>query len=163
RGEGPLSTASTKVWQLLPHDPAAVQDLARSLRVPPVIAQLLLNRGLGRPEAALRFLNAPLTGLHPPDLLPGARAAAGRPLHAVRRGRKVCVYGDYDVDGVSGTAILKQALELAGGNVDVHVPHRLEEGYGLNAEALQRLAAEGTSVVVTVDCGIASVDEAEVA
>ncbi len=158
-----LSTASTKVWQLLPHDSSAVQRLSRELRVAPVIAQLLLNRGVDQPEAALRFLNAPLTGLHAPDLLPGVTEAADRLFEAVRHGKKICVYGDYDVDGVTGTAILKSALELAGGNVDVHVPHRLEEGYGLNAEALRKHAAEGASVVVTVDCGIASVAEAEVA
>ncbi len=158
-----MTTAVAKAWQLLPHDPAAAERLARGLRVSPVIAQLLLNRGLGRPEDAQRFLHAPLNGLHPPEQLPGVTAAADRLWDAVRQGRKVCVYGDYDVDGVTGTAILKQALELAGAPVDIHVPHRLEEGYGLNAEALMRVAAEGTAVVVTVDCGIASVAEAEVA
>lgn len=158
-----MSTASTKIWQLLPHDPAAVQRLARELRVAPVVAQLLLNRGLDQPETALRFLNAPLAGLHAPELLPGVKEAADQLFDAVRRGQKICVYGDYDADGVTGTAILRTALELAGGHVDVHVPHRLEEGYGLNAEALMKIAAEGASVVVTVDCGIASVAEAEVA
>ncbi|HKB40693.1 MAG TPA: DHH family phosphoesterase, partial [Gemmataceae bacterium] len=156
-------STSTKVWQLLPHNPTAVQNLSRELHVAPVIAQLLLNRGLDQPEAALRFLNAPLAGLHAPELLPGVKDAADRLFEAVRRGKKICVYGDYDVDGVTGTAILKSALELTGGNVDVHVPHRLEEGYGLNADALTKQAAEGASVVVTVDCGIASVAEAEVA
>jgi single-stranded-DNA-specific exonuclease len=162
-GEGTLSSAVAKVWQLLPHDPAAVERLARGLRVPPVIGQLLLNRGLDQPEVAQRFLTAPLTGLHPPGLLPGVDEAAGRLFEAIRQGRKVCVYGDYDADGVTGTAILKLALELAGGKVDVHVPHRLEEGYGLNTEALEKIAGEGTSVVITVDCGIASIHEAEVA
>src|SRR5205823_1087562 len=81
-------------------------------------------------------------------------------LAAVRADRRVCVYGDYDVDGVTGTALLLQCLRLAGARAEVYVPHRLEEGYGLNAEALRQIAAGGASLVVTVDCGIASVAEA---
>ena len=158
-----MPTAIAKSWQLLPHDAAAVERLARDLRLSPVVAQLLLNRGLDRPEAARRFLDAPLAGLHPPELLPGVREAADRLFAAVRENRKICVYGDYDADGVTGTALLKTALELVGGRVDIYVPHRLEEGYGVNSEALGRIAADGASLVVTVDCGIASIAEAEAA
>src|SRR5436305_281662 len=96
-------------------------------------------------------------GLHAPDLLPGVPEAAERILGAVGRGRRVCVYGDYDVDGVTGTAILLRGLHLLNAQVDWHVPHRLEEGYGLNREALRKIAAEGADLVVTVDCGITSV------
>jgi single-stranded-DNA-specific exonuclease len=145
----------------LPHDPAAVDRLAHALQVAPVVAQLLLNRGLDAPEPARRFLDAPLSGLHAPELLPGVVDAAERIHEAVRAGKRVCVYGDYDVDGLAGTAILLQGLRLLGAQADVYVPHRLEEGYGLNADALRQIAAEGASVVVTVDCGIASVAEAE--
>ncbi|HXG09640.1 MAG TPA: single-stranded-DNA-specific exonuclease RecJ [Gemmataceae bacterium] len=154
-------SAVQKTWQLLPHDPAAVERLAAALRLSPVVAQLLLNRGLAEPDKARRFLQAPLTGLHAPELLPGAAEAAARLLDAVRRGRRVCVYGDYDVDGVTGTAILLQGLRLLGAQPDVYVPHRLEEGYGLNAEALRQIARQGAEVVITVDCGIGSVAEAE--
>ncbi|MBV9125507.1 MAG: single-stranded-DNA-specific exonuclease RecJ [Planctomycetes bacterium] len=143
-----------------PHDEAAIERLALGLRVPPIVAHLLLNRGLHRPEVARRFLEAPLTGLHPPELLPGLAQAADR-LHAVvRAGRRVCVYGDYDVDGLTGTAILLQTLRLLGTPVDFYVPHRLEEGYGLNLEALSQVARSGASLVITVDCGIASLAEA---
>jgi single-stranded-DNA-specific exonuclease len=145
----------------LPHDPVAVDRLARALQVAPVVAQLLLNRELHAPEAARRFLDAPLSGLHPPELLPGVADAAQRIHEAVRAGKRICVYGDYDVDGISGTAILLQGLRLLGAQTDVYVPHRLEEGYGLNADALKQIAAAGASLVVTVDCGIASVAEAE--
>jgi single-stranded-DNA-specific exonuclease len=155
-----LSPAVTKTWRLLPHDPAAVARLAASLRSPPVVAQLLLNRGVDNLEGARRFLEAPLTGLHEPNLLPGVPEAADRILAAVKAGRKVCVYGDYDVDGLSGSAILLQCLRLLGAHADLYVPRRLEEGYGLNCEALRHIAAAGTSMVVTVDCGIASLDEA---
>jgi single-stranded-DNA-specific exonuclease len=146
---------------LLPHDSAAVQRLAGLLRLSPLVAQLLLNRGLDGPDAARRFLDAPLSGLHPPDLLPGVPEAAARILDAVAQGRKVCVYGDYDVDGVTGSAILLGVLRLLGATVDLYLPHRLEEGYGLNRDALRQIAESGSSLVVTVDCGIAALAEAE--
>jgi single-stranded-DNA-specific exonuclease len=154
--------AAAKTWHLLPHDSAAIERLAKALRVAPVIAHLLHNRGLGDPEQARRFLDTPLTGLHPPERLPGAAEAAERLLAAARQGRRICVYGDYDVDGLTGTALLLQCLRLVGAaDADYYVPHRLEEGYGLNAGALRQIAEGGASLVVTVDCGIASVAEAE--
>jgi single-stranded-DNA-specific exonuclease len=153
--------SAAKTWHLLPHDRAAIERLAGALRVSPVVAQLLLNRDLRDAEAAQRFLTAPLKDLHEPILLPGVREAAERLHAAVRQGRRVCIYGDYDVDGVSGTAILVQALRLLGAPVDFYVPNRLEEGYGLNCQALEQIAQGGTSVVVTVDCGISSIIEAE--
>ena len=150
-----------KSWHLLPHDGAAIEQLGAALRLPPIVAQLLLNRGLSNPEAARRFLDTPLNGLHAPTLLPGVAEAADRLLNAIRAGRRICVYGDYDVDGTTGTAILWQALHLVGASADFYVPHRLDEGYGLNAEALRQIASTGTSVVVTVDCGIGALAEAE--
>jgi single-stranded-DNA-specific exonuclease len=151
-----------KTWHLLPHDADAVGRLSAGLNIPAIVAQLLLNRGLAEPELARRFLEMPLNGLHPPERLPGVAAAAELLHAAVRAGRRICVYGDYDVDGITGTALLWQVLRLAGAtDVDFYVPHRLEEGYGLNPTALRQIAAGGASVVVTVDCGIASVEEAE--
>lgn len=150
-----------KTWRLLRHDGAAVERLAQALRLSPIVAQLLLNRGLGQPEAARRFLDAPLTGLHPPERLPGLSQAADRLHAAVREHRRVCIYGDYDVDGLTGTAILWQLLQRLGIPVDFYVPHRLQEGYGLNGEALAQIARSGPTLVVTVDCGIASIAEAE--
>jgi single-stranded-DNA-specific exonuclease len=152
-----------KSWHLLPHEPTAVGRLARALDVSAIVAQLLLNRNVCVPEQAKRFLEAPLTGLHPPELLPGAAEAAQRLFEAARSGRRICVYGDYDVDGTTGTAILLQGLRLLGAEPDFYVPHRLEEGYGLNPEALRQIADSGARVVVTVDCGVASLREAEVA
>ena len=152
-----------KRWHLLPHDPDAVGRLARELSLSPVVAQLLLNRGVHQADDARRFLEPSLAGLHPPQMLPGVDQAAELLMQAIRDKRKICIYGDYDVDGVSGTSVLKQILLAAGGNIDFYVPNRLEEGYGLNAEALTQIAADGSSVVVTVDCGIASLAEAEVA
>lgn len=155
--------AAVKTWHLLPHDAVAVSRLADDLRVAPVVAQLLLNRGVAHVDDARRFLDPTLAGLHKPELLPGVERAAELLVHAVRTKQRICIYGDYDVDGVSGTAILRQVLLAAEAVVEFYVPHRLEEGYGLNAEALTDIASKGAAVVVTVDCGIASVVEAEVA
>jgi single-stranded-DNA-specific exonuclease len=153
--------SAAKTWHLLPHDPAVLERLAAALQVSPVVAQLLLNRNLREPEPARRFLTAPLVDLHEPALLPGVTEAAERLHAAVRHGRRICVYGDYDVDGVTGTAILVQGLRLLGAQVEFYVPNRLEEGYGLNCEALGQIARGGAALVVTVDCGIGSLVEAE--
>lgn len=156
-----LRHLNRKTWHLLPHDRLAVERLASALGCSPLVAQLLLNRGLDAKESAQRFLESPLTGLHAPDLLPGVSQAAERILSTVRAGKRICVYGDYDVDGVSGSAILLQGLRLLGAQVELYLPHRLEEGYGLNCEALELIARNGASLVITVDCGIASIAEAE--
>ena len=103
-----------KTWHLMPHDASAIQRVAGELRLSPIVAQLLLNRGLSEREPIRRFLDAPLSGLHPPALLPGVTEAADRLLAAARDGRPICVYGDYDVDGTTGTAILIQCLRLVG-------------------------------------------------
>lgn len=150
-----------KVWHLLPSDPAATNRLAAAARVSPVVAQLLLNRGVTDPGEARRFLDCPLAGLHPPLSLPGVPEAADRIAAAIAEKRKICVYGDYDVDGVTGTAILLRLLTRLGADAVFHTPLRLSEGYGLNAERLRELARAGVSLVVSVDCGIASIAEAD--
>jgi single-stranded-DNA-specific exonuclease len=152
-----------KVWRLLPHDPAAIRTLAVAAAVSPIVAQLLLNRKISDPQLAKKFLGCPLSDLHEPELLPGLDAAIDRILAAIRRGDRICIYGDYDVDGVTGTAILATCLKHLGVEVDYHIPHRVEEGYGLSSDTLRKLAASGIRMVVTVDCGIASLAEAVVA
>ena len=151
----------TKIWRLAAHDGPAIAALARQMGVSPIIAQLLLNRGVCLPDAGQRFLEATLNGLHAPNLLPGISEAVERLARAIEDKRRICIYGDYDVDGVTGTAILCGLLHQLDANVEFYVPRRLEEGYGLNVEALRSLAANGVQVVVTVDCGIASLLEAE--
>jgi len=138
-------------------------EAAKRLGVSPLVAQVLHNRGLDDPQAARRFLNPQLKDLLPPETLPGALEAAERIAAAVRERRRIVIYGDYDVDGITGTAILWHVLRLAGANVDYYIPHRLEEGYGLNAEAIAKLADEGAGLIITVDCGITAVEEAALA
>src|SRR5262245_26582365 len=109
-----------KVWRLRPHDRTAIEHLGQTLRVPPVVAHLLLNRGISQAEAAQVFLSAPFRSLREPDLLPGVSAAADCIYAAIQQGKLICVYGDYDVDGLTGTAILLEALRLLGAQADFY-------------------------------------------
>lgn len=152
-------------WRLAPHEPSQIQALSRAAGVDPLVAHLLLNRGVRDAAAARSFLEARQKSLHDPELLPGAVEAADRLVRAIRDGRKIVIYGDYDVDGVCGTSVLWACLKLAGATrLDYYIPHRVDEGYGVNASALRKLATEdGAEVVVTVDCGITAVAEARLA
>jgi len=152
-----------KLWRIQRHDGAQIHALSQAAGVPAAVAQLLAARGLTGVEAIREFLDCKLTSLRDPALLGGVTDAAARLMSAVRERRKITVYGDYDVDGMTAAALLLQCLRLLGGEANFYVPRRLEEGYGLNEEALRQLAAAGTKVVVTVDCGISAVAEAAVA
>ena len=152
-------------WKLRPFDADRVGALAREAGLSPLVAHLLLNRGVSDAGAARTFLDARLTSLHDPATLPGAADAADRIVAAVRAGRKIVIYGDYDVDGVCGTSLLWSCLKLAGAkDVDYYIPHRVEEGYGVNSEALILLARERKAeLIVTVDCGISAIPQARLA
>ncbi len=152
-----------KRWRIATHDPARAAALGRAAGVPPVVAQLLIGRGVCDPDGVRQFLDVRLSGLRDPEELPGAVRAAEIIHAAVRDGRRITVYGDYDADGISATAILLLCLRLLGARADYYIPNRIDEGYGLNHEALRTLAAAGADLVITVDCGIASVAEAETA
>lgn len=133
----------------------------------PLVARLLAARGVVGEDAVDRFLKPRLTDLHDPADLPGVVPAAQRLRQAVEDRQPIVVYGDYDVDGVTASAILYHTLTLAGADVRTYVPHRLDEGYGLNAEAIRQLATVGDSatppVIVSVDCGITATGPARVA
>jgi single-stranded-DNA-specific exonuclease len=153
----------SKRWRIHPHDSACIAALQRAAGIPAVVAQLLVCRGVTDAAVARDFLDPKLSALRDPALLPGCSEAARRIHAAVAAGRRILVYGDYDVDGMTGTAILWLCLKLLGADVGYYVPHRIDEGYGLNAEAIRTLAADKNQLLVTVDCGIGSVDEAELA
>lgn len=137
--------------------------MARRLAVHPLVVQLLYNRGLTQPDPMQAFLDPRMNMLHAPADLPGASEAATLIVAKIRDRRRICIYGDYDVDGITGTAILWHLLKLAGADVSFYIPHRIEEGYGVNAESLRQLARDGIDTVITVDCGITAIDEAQVA
>ncbi len=144
-----------------PHE--ACHTLATRWNVAPVVVQLLLNRGVSTESDARAFLNPQLRDLHPPESLPGTTTAARIIADAVRRRRKVVLYGDYDVDGVTGIAVLWHVLAAAGAAPGFYVPDRLEEGYGLNSAAIRNSVDDGCDLMVSVDCGVSSVEEAAVA
>lgn len=139
---------------------SSCDSLAERWRVPRVVAQILLNRGLSPDASPESFLTPQLSDLHRPDELPGAVEAARAIADAINVRKKIILYGDYDVDGTTGIAILWHTIKLAGGDVSFYVPHRVEEGYGMNLAAVTRLADEGAELVITVDCGVTAIDEA---
>lgn len=152
-----------KAWRIIPHDRGLVGKLESLTGVSPVVAQLLAARGVHDPEQVKRFLDCKLSSLRDPDELPGVISASEKIAAAIRDKKKVIVYGDYDADGMTSTAILYRGLKLLGADVGYYVPNRLEEGYGVNSEALQILAKRGANQIITVDCGIASLTEATLA
>jgi single-stranded-DNA-specific exonuclease len=150
-----------KSWRILPHDSARVESLMRSAGIPAVVAQLLVGRGVYRADDAKLFLDAKLVGLRDPMELPGVPQAADLIAAAIRQSHPITVYGDYDADGMTGAAILVNGLRLLGADVHYFVPNRLEDGYGLNSEAIEKLHRRGRKMIISVDCGITSVDQAE--
>lgn len=152
-----------KRWRIRPHEAHRISALERSAGLPAVLAQLLIARGVCDAADARCFLEAKLSGLREPEELPGVTQAVECIHAAVRASQRIYVYGDYDADGMTAAAILVRCLRLWGADVHYHVPNRLEDGYGLNAEALELIASRGASLVITVDCGIGSVAEAEAA
>ena len=151
-----------KRWNLAPPHPTAA-ELAGRLKTSPVVAQVLLNRGVGDAEACQDFLRPSLKCLHDPAGIPGLTRAAERIARAVRDGERIVIYGDYDVDGITATAILWHAVRTLGGRAEFYIPHRIEEGYGLNAEAIAQLCDGGANLIVTVDCGVTAIEQARVA
>jgi len=129
----------------------------------PVLADLLIRRGIDDPEAAQRFLKPELAHLHDPLQMSGMKSALDRLEAAIERKEKVLIYGDYDVDGTTAIVILKTAIELCGGAADFHVPHRIREGYGMRDEVIERAAADGVRLIISVDTGIRAFAAADTA
>src|SRR5580658_6788709 len=129
----------------------------------PVLADLLVGRGIDEPETAEHFLSPVLADLHDPLRMSGMKAALDRLEAALERKEKILIYGDYDVDGTTAIVILKTAIELCGGAADFHVPHRIREGYGMRDEVIERAAADGVRLIISVDTGIRAFPAAETA
>ncbi len=148
------------VWTHLECDEAAVLSLATSAGVDPLMARLLILRGIADPESVARFLTPAIDQLHDPMQLADMGVAVERLLAAIARGEQVAIHGDFDVDGITSTVILRRTLELLGGKVVHFIPERVRDGYGLNLAAIERLHAEGARVIVSADCGIRAIDAA---
>ncbi|MFQ5845575.1 MAG: DHH family phosphoesterase, partial [Planctomycetota bacterium] len=140
-------------------DPSITAGLGRGLGIHPVTAQVLAGRGIDTAERARAFLHPDASQLHDPERLDDMDAATEAVDRAIGAGRRIAVYGDYDVDGVCGTALLVRALDFLGARTTPFIPHRVRDGYGLSATALEGLRREGCSLVVTVDNGTTRPDE----
>jgi single-stranded-DNA-specific exonuclease len=153
-----------RTWRYANHDEPLIRRVAGQAKVSPLVAQVLVARGLTQIEQITEFMHAKLADLHEPTLLPGVTEAADKIIATLQAGRRITIYGDYDVDGVTSTALLWHCLKQLGANVDYYIPSRMEEGYGINCEALRQLHEEDPNrLVISVDCGIASVKEVDLA
>src|SRR5687768_11082312 len=155
-----------KRWNLAhagPQPSEAARELASRLKTSPLVAQVLLNRGLREADECQSFMRPSLKCLHDPAGVPNLAKAAARVAKAIRDGEKIVIYGDYDVDGITATAILWHAIRVLRGRAEFYIPHRIDEGYGLNDEAIAQLCDAGAKVIITVDCGITAVEQAKVA
>ncbi len=150
-----------RIWQSRACDEAAARVLEHELGVAPVTARLLSIRGLGDLDAARRFLTPSIEHLHDPFAMKDMTVAVDRILGAIARKERIAVHGDYDVDGVTSTVILRRVLEVIGADVVHFIPERLRDGYGLQPASVERLRAEGAHLVVSVDCGIRGVEAAQ--
>lgn len=150
-----------KRWSIEPDHSQEEVQLAAELKVSPIVAKLLINRGLGDPHKARQFLVADMESLLSPWDLKGMREAVACVTKTMDEGGSIVVYGDYDVDGITATSVVYRFLKRCGASVSYYIPERQSEGYGLNLEALEGLIAKGTDLVITVDCGISSYDIVE--
>jgi len=150
-------------WILAPEpDTSLVQHIAEENSIHPAVASVLVSRGFDAEKAAAH-LNLSLQGLHDPFSMMGMRRAADRVLEAIRKKEKILVHGDYDVDGIAGSALLYTFLKSHNSHVKFYIPNRLEEGYGLSERGVSFAAEVGATLLITVDCGIGELDEVELA
>jgi single-stranded-DNA-specific exonuclease len=158
-----MSDSPPSRWSILAPDPDVVARLSREADVSPLLARLLVVRGVASAQQARAFLSPSLEQLHSPYLLRGLREAVERVSRAIANQEQILIYGDYDVDGTTAVVILKTAIELCGGSADFHVPHRIKEGYGIKDDVIARAAEAGVKVVISVDTGIRAFQAAETA
>lgn len=155
----------SKIWSYKPNslDSASTRSLAEQFHIPKVVAALLLNRGISTEQAVKSYLQKSLEGVHNPRLLPDMDKAVARITAALESKEKIVIYGDYDVDGITSTALLYEFLKNAGAEVDYYIPDRISEGYGVNIMAVNKISKSGAKLMITVDCGITSVGEVALA
>ncbi|MEC8023513.1 MAG: single-stranded-DNA-specific exonuclease RecJ [Myxococcota bacterium] len=158
-----MSTSRPKRWRVRQPDPDRIRLLADAVRISPVIAALLVNRRLVEPEDVQRFLSPRLQNLIDPRKMAGVEEAVDLILHALTHDEKICVYGDYDVDGMTSASTLFLFLKECGHDVHVFLPNRFTDGYGLNTDRIRDLVAEGTQLFISVDCGITAYEPIETA
>lgn len=148
-----------KLWKVIPANIELSGTLGKELNILPITAQLLINRGLVDPDKASSFLNPDLKDLHDPFLMKGMERGVSRIIEAIKNDEAVAIYGDYDVDGMTSSAVLTLFLREVGARTVNYIPNRISEGYGLNKDAIDKLSEQGVKLIVTVDLGVSNVDE----
>lgn len=151
------------IWKICDLNPRLQEVLSKALGVSPFFAQLLLNREIKTPEVAQDFLFGSMDSCHDPFLMKDMEKGVNRIHKAIEKQEKILIYGDYDVDGVTSTALLADVLKKLGANCETFIPNRLEDGYGMNVRAVAKARERGVNLIITVDCGINSVKEVECA
>ena len=152
-----------KRWLIKDQNPHLSKEFSKSFNISPLVSQLLINRGLVSVDQADFFINATLRDLYSPFLMKDMDKAVQRIIAAVQKKEKICVYGDYDVDGITATAVVLLFLREINASVFFYLPNRLQEGYGLDTEALQKIARQGATLLITVDCGISDIEHVQYA
>lgn len=155
----PLLLHSKYRWTPLPCDEEAASRLAGHLNISPLLASLLVTRGMENSAEAELFLKGSLVDQHDPLLLSGMKEAVPRIRRAVEEGERILIYGDYDADGVSSTTLMIYLMRRLGATYDFYIPHRTKEGYGLHIPVLEHFHKKGFTLLVTVDTGISAVDQ----
>lgn len=148
-----------KIWNIASRETDLERQLSKELEVSPIISRLLMNRGIRDSHQGKIFLSPELDQLHDPFLLNDMSRAVVTIREAVKAGKKILIYGDYDADGITGVVLLFLIIQRMGGAVSYYIPHRIKEGYGLNKGATEKASQEGISLIITVDCGVNGLEE----
>lgn len=146
-------------WEFYQQDEELVPKIAKEHNISELLAAILVNRNIVDKKEIDVFLNPTRNDFHNPLLMPDMEKAVSRILKAIENKEKVIIYGDYDVDGITSITVLKKFLKERGLEVGYYIPNRLDEGYGLNKEAIEKIAKEGYTLIITVDCGISGIEE----
>ena len=152
-----------KSWQYYETNDELVEQISNKFNINKLLAQILINKGITEENEIEIFLNPKRNNFYDPFLMPDMEKAINRIISAIQNKEKILIYGDYDVDGITSTTVLKKFLEERGANPEYHIPNRLKEGYGLNKQAIEEIAKRGTQLMITVDCGISAIEETEFA
>ena len=144
-------------------EPSVINSFSKSCKIDYVFATVLLNRGIDNADSLAKYIKKPLSAVNNPMLLPDIQNAADRIIKAISEKERIVIYGDYDVDGITATALLYKFLKEVGADVGYYIPDRLSDGYGMNIMSINKLAKQGTKLLITVDCGISSIGETELA
>lgn len=150
-----------KKWEFFEVDDKKIDEISKTHNISKLLARVLINRNITNAEDINIFLNPTRNDFHDPYLMPDMKKAVDRIVLAIKNKERIIIYGDYDVDGITSITVLKRFLEERGIQVDYYVPNRLQEGYGLNKEAITKIAEDGYKLMITVDCGISGIEEIE--